>query len=229
METLSTNYNVDKYNNDKSDFSIAFKKFRNGPEGSKLTHRQAREVFHKMYGLKEDYSPNKPIMLGTLQPQQKENTMYGQTKTIPSNIGPINMAVNIPKAPQTSEDRSKDHLLQRVETARYEKLNALRKAYGTINDDEPNTMKDFFDRIAAGKYILDLTPEQQANRSFWNTRDIVDYITWRDPAVKQDHEGLKAASGALQKAVNDVSDEIIVKTPAEGLQSLRDFQAKTFN
>jgi hypothetical protein len=183
-------------------------------------------------------------MLGTLpDSNKKENTMfrnqdcfdipapspyaYGKN-TVKSTQANIDLQVNMPQT-QDPTDKARNRLLERAGQASYEKRDEMRKAFNLIPDAEPETLKDFIQRIKDGKFVTDLTEKEQAERTFWNTERMLEEIEWRDPARVEDQEGFDAANVLLTKALNDVSDEIIVKTPEQGLEALRAFQAKTFH
>lgn len=139
----------------------------------------------------------------------------------------IDLQVNMPAA-KNPEDTARSRLLSRAQDASYEKRMELRKVFNLDDDANPTTLKDFFARIKDGKYII-TSDEKELTRERWNLDNVVEEITWRDPTRIEDEDGFEAASDLMNKALNDVSDEIIVKTPAEGLESLRAFQAKTFH
>lgn len=140
----------------------------------------------------------------------------------------IDLQVNMPPA-QDPTEKARNRLLERAGQASYEKRDDLRKAFNLIPDNTPETLKDFIQRIKDGKFVTDLTEKEQAERTFWCTERMLEEIEWRDPARKEDQPGFDAANELLTNALNDVSDEIIVKTPEQGLESLRAFQAKTFH
>lgn len=185
---------------------------------------------------------NPPILLGTLpDSNKKENTMFRmqddcfdipapsfKSKTTATSVGPISMALNMPPQ-QDPTQKGKDHLLQRAAQAQNTKWNELRKAYNLVPDEEPETFKDFIDRIKDGKITIDLTEKEQAERKFYSAERILEEIVWQDPARKPDVDGFEKANESLRQAYNDISDEIIVKTPEAGLEALRAFQAKTFH
>jgi hypothetical protein len=140
----------------------------------------------------------------------------------------IDLQVNMPQA-QDPALKGKDHLLKRAAEAQNTKYNDLRKAFHLDDAAEPATVKDFIQRIRDGKFVIDLTEKEQAERTFWSTERLIEEFQWRDPAVPADEEGFEKATAALRQSLNDVSDEIIVKTPEAGLEALRAFQAKTFH
>ena len=165
---------------------------------------------------------NKLRSLGTLQPKNKEKNMYRTAEQVNANI-----AITAP-APVNPEAQARDHLIRRANNASDDKQAKMRQTFGLDDDQEPETLKDFFQRIKDGKYVIP-TDETALNRRHWSTSRILEEIRWRDPAVKEDEAGYQAARDKMFAALQDTKDEIIVKTPAEGLESLRAFQAKTFN
>jgi hypothetical protein len=205
-------------------------------EMDKLSINLAR---HKIYS-----DEMKKLLLGTLpDSNKKENTMfrnqdcfdipapspyaYGKN-TVKSTQANIDLQVNMPPA-QDPALKGKDHLLRRAAEAQNTKYNDLRKAFHLDDDAEPATVKDFIQRIRDGKFVIDLTEKEQAERTFWSTERLIEEFQWRDPSVPADEEGFEKATAALRQSLNDVSDEIIVKTPEAGLEALRAFQAKTFH
>jgi hypothetical protein len=147
--------------------------------------------------------------------------------TAKSTQANIDLQVNMPVAKDPSET-ARNRLLERAGEASYQKRNDLRKAFNLDDDANPTTLKDFFARIKDGKYTI-TSDEKELNRERWSLDSVVEEITWRDPTRIEDEDGYEAASELLRNALNDVSDEIIVKTPEAGLESLRAFQAKTFH
>jgi hypothetical protein len=94
---------------------------------------------------------------------------------------------------QDPTQKGKDHLIRRADQAMNDKEFALRQAYNLIEDDEPDTLKDFVQRIKDGKFIVDLTEKEQAERKFWSTERMLEEIRWQDPARKPDEAGFNAA------------------------------------
>jgi hypothetical protein len=169
--------------------------------------------------------------LGTLQElKTKENNMYQDiyARKASATTAATNVQVNMPAPPRPQEDKAREHLLDRAHSAQYQKRENARKAFGLEDDAAPKSLKDFLARIKDGKYVVD-TDEKGMERERWDTRDVLEDIRWRDPSQKEDEAGFEAARKLIQQAYNDVSDEIIVKTPEAGLEALRAFQAKTFN
>lgn len=186
-----------------------------------------------------------PRSLGTLpDSNKKENTMfrnstdscfdipapayqYSNKCVAKSTQANIDLQVNMPPA-QDPTEKARNRLLERAGEASYSKRMEMRKTFNLDDDAAPTTLKDFFARIKDGKFIIP-TDEKELSRERWNTDAVVDEIEWRDPARLEDQDGFDAAMKLLNTAYNDVSDEIIVKTPEAGLESLRAFQAKTFH
>lgn len=117
-----------------------------------------------------------------------------------------------------------NHLSTRMSNAFYTKKEALRKAYGLVDDDMPNTAKDLIARITAGKYVV---PEDRMNELAYSP---LTFFTWRDPSVKKDEEGFKVAAENLRKARTAAEDIIVVMSDeATRLKALQDFESTTIN
>lgn len=151
-----------------------------------------------------------------------------KSKTVATSVGPISMALNMPPQ-QDPAAKGKEHLLSRAHSESWNKRRALRKAFHLDPDSEPETLKDFIQRIKDGKFETDLTEKEQAERTFYSLERMFEEIEWRDPAVPADEAGFNAAEATMDKAYEDVRDDIVVKEPEAGLEALRAFQAKTFH
>lgn len=116
-----------------------------------------------------------------------------------------------------------NHLKNRLWAIEMEKENELLKAYGLKDDASPETVKDLVQRIKDGKYTV--SKEYETKPSIYPAG----LIRWRDPEMKEDPEGYETARKTLTKAYKDAEDEIVVLPPEKGLETLRAFQAMTFN
>lgn len=123
----------------------------------------------------------------------------------------------------TETQQTKNHLINRLENVAGERSVELHKAYGLKDDDRPKTPREFLDRITGGKFVIS---EENMNKKIYYFEDAV---RWRDPAVKRDEEGFELASKKLRDAQTDATDEIMVKTPEQGLEILKTFKTATFN
>lgn len=138
--------------------------------------------------------------------QEKEKTMYSNANVQVTEI-------------QASPE--KDYLRREGEKTYREMDLTLERKFGLVNDDRPMTATDIVARIQAGKFILDAKYKDEY------TYGAADYITWRDPAIKEDKDGYKAAEKLLKAAYRTAKDVIEVKTPAEGLDALVAFRSTT--
>jgi len=153
-----------------------------------------------------------------MQAKKKEQDMYGQIS--------LNPTIRIDRsedAPFSAIQTAQDHLTDRLSEATEAKRLEARKAFGLENDERPRTPQALTDRIISGKFVI---PEDRKNQY---TYDPVDYIQWRDPAIKRDEAGFNAAAAALDAASDDVLDTIIVKGNDAGLDAIKEFKAKTFH
>jgi hypothetical protein len=107
----------------------------------------------------------------------------------------------------------------------YSKLNSgLIKQFGLVNDEPPRSFEDLLARIQAGKYVF---PEDKKTKSI-GVYGVMDYIQWRDPAVKEDQAGYDAAIEKLSAAYNDAQDNMALASDAAGVKAAVDaFKAWT--
>lgn len=119
------------------------------------------------------------------------------------------------------ESSKVNYLTSRAENVYYDQERNILKAFGLVNDEAPSTATELVKRIQDGKYVV---KAENAERIVF---DPTRYITWRDPAVKEDKEGAKAANVVLRKLLTDTNDAIAIGTPAEGLAAVKALDAWT--
>lgn len=100
------------------------------------------------------------------------------------------------------------------------KKTAAKKQFGLVGDDAPETMKEALDRILAGKYVL---TEKNADRSIYS---FMSYIAWRDPSVKEDKDGYKAAKADLQAAYEKLALRLNILPLQDALAEVEAYSAK---
>lgn len=123
---------------------------------------------------------------------------------------------------ETMDMTKLNHLSNRMSTAFSTKKQELAKKFGLMDDDPPMTAKDLIARITAGKYVV--AEDKMTVSAYEPTR----FFTWRDPSVKKDEEGFKAAEVALRKARTAAEDIIVVMSDeATRLKALQDFESAT--
>lgn len=127
------------------------------------------------------------------------------------------------KDPEASKRR---YLRDRLETIKYAQKRDLRKVYGLDDDEAPKTPKEMAERLASGRFVVKGAEDkdQKDIQYRWSS-----YIVWRDPSVKEDKAGFDAAYDELKKALKPVEDAIAIKTPAEALKALEEFEASLPN
>lgn len=123
----------------------------------------------------------------------------------------------------TETQQTKNHLISRLGEFANEKESVLRKAYGLQDDERPKTPREFLDRVTQGKFVIS---DENMNKNIYYFEDAV---RWRDPSVKKDEAGFKLAATKVEDARTDSLDEIMVKTPEQGLDILKAFKATAFN
>jgi hypothetical protein len=136
----------------------------------------------------------------------------------------IRLNVNSTTSPTYSpEQESREYLCNRLSAAYFSKDADLERAYGLRNDSLPETPQEMVDRILAGKYVIN---KREYGDDYYG--DLLDYFSWRDPAIKKDRDGYDAAHKILKAAHNKASDQIYVLSAAEGLKALQEFEATEF-
>jgi len=135
----------------------------------------------------------------------------------------IRLNVNSTVSPTYSpEQESRDYLRNRLSAAYFSKDADLERAYGLRDDSSPETPQEVVDRILAGKYVIN----KKEDGEYYS--ELLDYISWRDPAIKKDREGYDTAYKVLKAAHNKASDQVMVLSATEGLKALQEFEATEF-
>jgi len=134
------------------------------------------------------------------KPQKKETTMY----------------VDNDKHIESSKI---NYLSQRVSGIWYIKHAELMRQFGLVDDEAPSSAQEIVDRITSGKYVLKADTKDKKNY------DPIRYIRWRDPAVKEDQDGLDAAMKLLDKARQDTIDTVAIDTPINALAAVKALEA----
>jgi len=125
----------------------------------------------------------------------------------------------------------RNFLFGKLSSAFTEKDFDLRKAFHLMDDDRPTSVKEFVQRIKDGKFTLpkDWDEEQDEDDCYFDLSDFVYALRWRDPAVKEDKAGYKAARETLSKAYDDAATTVMLKSLDDGLKAVEDFKAQTFH
>jgi len=121
----------------------------------------------------------------------------------------------------TTERDQRSYARDRIRAIRSEKLEAFRKQFGLIDDEAPETIADALKRIADGKFTYD------EKKKDYKTYDPMRYIRWRDPSVKEDHEGYNAAEKALGDAYTKAKDKMVLGQISELEAAIDTFAAFT--
>lgn len=93
-----------------------------------------------------------------------------------------------------------------------------KKKFGLVDDDAPETIKDFFARVAAGKYVIKEKYEEMSAYNF------ISYVQWRDPSVKEDKDGYKAARADLDKEHSALELRIAILPIADALTAVETYR-----
>jgi hypothetical protein len=107
----------------------------------------------------------------------------------------------------------------------YAQKEALKNQFGLVDDEAPRNAKELAERIAAGKFVID-TEKKDSDWDFSIRRA----FSWRDPSVKKDEDGYKAARKELDKKLTETKDIIVASTDAkEALEAVKSLETATFH
>lgn len=96
------------------------------------------------------------------------------------------------------------------------KVDAAKKQFGLTGDGTPETLKEMIQRIQDGKFVLpEKYEDQYASAS---------YIEWRDPAIKQDKDGYKAARKELDAEHQALNLKLAIIPVADGLAAVEAYR-----
>jgi hypothetical protein len=117
-----------------------------------------------------------------------------------------------------------NYLYDRANSVFYKKADELPRLFGLSDDAAPRTVSDFIKRIQDGMFTIKDESKKDVEGYFYRP---IEGIRWRDPSVKEDTAGHKAAMEALNTAYQDTKDTIAIGTPAEGLAAVKALDAWT--
>lgn len=98
------------------------------------------------------------------------------------------------------------------------KKTALKRQFGLLNDDAPDTITDLLKRIADGKFSV---PEKYQDSGIYN---FFNFVEWRDPAVVQDRDGYKAARAELISEFEKLKLRLAIIPVADALVAVESFR-----
>lgn len=129
------------------------------------------------------------------------------------------------------EIQQKNYLSDRARITYYDLCHKLQHQFHITDETPPTTLKDFKDRVAAGKFIIHSHKNEAIYPDDWDDDEdqmrwgcITDNIRWRDPAKKADQKGLDVAKKELEKKFTQTKDTIMVCEATEGLKVLQEFE-----
>lgn len=123
----------------------------------------------------------------------------------------------------TIEDRRIDYLEHRLSSIQWSKRAELRKQFGLEDDAAPETFSELQERLTSGKFII---ADDRKDKRVYNP---LQYVKWRDPAVKEDQKGFKEAEKKLDDLFIKTMDQIKILPQTDGLKALQEFESATIN
>lgn len=136
----------------------------------------------------------------------------------------VNITAPAPLTEANTEQDKRTYLRDRAWGVYNAKTIAAEKQFGLVDMDCPKTPQEFVDRIKNGLFIFD-NPDNASDSDYWQWNNPVSDIRWRDPAVKGDKEGFKAAREVLKAEHIKLKDSIQIKDPVESLAELQAWEA----
>lgn len=124
-----------------------------------------------------------------------------------------------------------NYLSRRLEDVKHDKKHALKEHFNLLDPEAPNTFDEYVKALKDGKYSFrnEAAKERANNPDYFYSWGISDYIIFRDPSVKPDKDGYKAAEKLLDAEYTKTKDVIKVLPADKGLEALNAFEAKTFH
>lgn len=124
------------------------------------------------------------------------------------------------------EATQRNHLLSRLQTARWEKKADAEERYHIHDDEPPATPQEAIDRIKEGKFKIKKGKFTDSGEEYF-PYGAWEYIKWR--SEDKDEKGFEEFTERLHTAANAVQDIIVVKPLDDGLKALEDFRATTIH
>lgn len=145
----------------------------------------------------------------TMPVQEKESAMFGPYDN---------------ETPTDQQQRA--YVIARLQNIESEKTQEARKAFGLTDDDSPQSFNDLLARLTLGKYVY---PEDKKAKDVGGSYGILDYIRWRDPAVKEDEAGYDASRKQISAAYKDAKDAAVLANLDQLKTVLDSFKSQTFH
>lgn len=119
------------------------------------------------------------------------------------------------------EGESRDYFLGRIAETSNNKLLDAQKTFGLRNDESPKTARELIKRIKDGLFVLPL--EKDDVKNVWLSA--YDRITWRDPAIKEDHDGYNEYESKVFDHAQTARDAIMASVePKDWHKAIQSFE-----
>lgn len=123
------------------------------------------------------------------------------------------------------EREQRNYLDNRIYLTTEAKDIELSRAYGLLDDGHPKSAEEMIQRITEGKYILRPNNEDEDGWGHYAW----ERIRWRDPAMKEDRAGYKAAMATVSAARQKVQDHARLSPIDVAFKVFEEFEATTFH
>jgi hypothetical protein len=111
----------------------------------------------------------------------------------------------ISQTTENMESKQRDYFRDRARSIKYTLLSQAERAFGICTDEPPRTAKEMVERIKAGMYVLPSDDDDWGRQS----------IQWRDPSIKRDRDGFRAAAKKIDDEYQSIKDKIMAQSITE--------------
>lgn len=126
----------------------------------------------------------------------------------------------------SDEQKQREYLIGRLDEIFRTKNSDLEVVFG-MKEVRPRTVNELIEFISKGKYEL---RDGYLDTPDWYSMDsFLCYFDWKDPSIKNDPEGYKAARKVMDLARTETQDCIKIKSPEAGLDAMQAFEKRTFH
>jgi hypothetical protein len=154
-----------------------------------------------------------PVKKGCIKKQEEENLMNYASASV----------IATPATTETQDQRK--YLAKRLDEVYHNHRDGLEAKFGLTDDEAPHGPKELAERLAAGKFSIRGTGDDEKNAGSYRYWTAGDLIRWRDPAKKADQDGFDAARADLKAKKQAALDIIKIDEPKAGLDAVKALEA----
>lgn len=123
--------------------------------------------------------------------------------------------------PTTDIQQTRDYFANRILRISVDMHTKLEKQFGLRDDGAPQNFEEFLARIQSGKYIF-TDEKRKTDTPYWR-----DHIRWRDPAMKEDLAGFRAAWEVFSKESSKANDAVMALSADKAMEAVQALESWT--